>query len=274
MSFTFIEVPESRSQQSGTADDASHLLVFKAVGEQDDYIVHDYARFNTPISVTRPTGMLFRKTISLRPDGWGQYYVDVNYGKLDVHSLPQNSYTFTFDTTGGTVHLEHAQEHRATFPPTAVSHNGSIGVAPDGNVKGTDVIMPKLSFTLAFKFPSGKITFGYMTGLSRATGSTNKYRFLGFEPGEVLFRGANGSDGSQSEMEVNYGFEASQNITDQTVGDITGVTKRGHDVSWIEFGDKVTDGKPTTVATAVHIERVYPEADFDAVFQWNVFTRG
>src|SRR4051812_27871031 len=123
MSFTFNEAPDSRDQSSGNAQSASHRLIYKASGEQDDYVVHAYALANTPLYVTRPSGVLFRRQISLRSDGFQQYFVEVDYGPS---SATTNSFTFDFDTSGGTVNRKCAREHIHTYPTNGDFHKGAI----------------------------------------------------------------------------------------------------------------------------------------------------
>lgn len=273
MTYTFEETPESRAQQYGTSStDDSVTLQYKSVGEQNDATVRLYAEANAPGTVNGLNGTLYRKTIALRPDGFAQYYVDVMYGPLDIKALPSGSYTFNFDTTGGSVNIKCAKAHVASYGTSPPSHNGAIGVRGDGTVDGAEIVIPKLRFNLAFRFPSGTITIAYMKAIASITGTTNSKRFLGFDAGELLFLGATGSNGSVSEMEVSFAFEASTNATGITTGGISGVTKKGHDYLWHEFGDEVDTGKPVTRAKYVHVEQVYDSADFDAYFGWNIFT--
>lgn len=274
MSIDLRETPASRAQQYGTASTDEVVLTYKSTGEQDDATVRNYVWNNTPTTVTGLTGTLYRKNINIRPDGWNQYIVEVSYGGLNVTTIPQNSYTFNFDTTGGTVNVKVAKAHVQSYPTAGDPHKGVIGVQQDGGVDGADIIIPKLKFTLAFKYPAGVITVSFIKSLAAVTGTTNAYRFLGFDPGELLFLGATGSDGTAQEMEVSFAFEASQNATGLTIGGITGIAKGGHEYGWAEFGDVVDSGKAAVNATAVHIERVYNSADWASVFNWNIYTSG
>ena len=274
MAFTFEETPESRAQSYSEQGD-NVTLIYKAVGEQNDAVVREYAATTgTPGTVTGLTGILYRKEISLRPDGFRQYYVEVPYGRLDKTSIPRNSYTFSFDTTGKTTNVKVAKAHIKSYPTDGNFHKGVIGVKQDGSVDGADIIIPGLRLSFAFKFPSGIITANYVKNLSRKTGTVNLYRFLGFEPGELLFMGATGENGSEVDMTVNFAFEASENAIGITTGGITNVDKKGHEYLWHEFGDEVDSGVGVTRAKRVHVEQVYDPADFDSAFGWNIFTRG
>lgn len=277
--FTFQETPESRSQQydsSATNNLVTHI--YKAVGEQDDNVVATYVANNAAATVPTFAGVLYLKTVRIRPDGFQQYYVEIDYGPLSITSIPKGSYTFNFDTTGGTTNVKCGKTHVGSYYPAGATetpanpHMGVIGVKDDGGVDGADIVIPKFKFSVAFKYPSGVITVARAKLLASITGCTNSDKFLEFQPGELLFLGASGADGSQSEMEVTFNFEASANETGLTVAGVTGVSKKGHEYGWEEFGDKVASGLAVVNAKAVHIEQVYNSANFAKTFQWNIFT--
>jgi hypothetical protein len=73
----------------------------------------------------------------------------------------------------------------------------------------------------------------------------------------VLFLGADGSEGTDSETEVSYHFEASENVTNLAVGDVVVVTKNGHDYAWIKYKDVDSDNNPTRIPRYVMVERIY-----------------
>lgn len=264
MNFTFEETPESRQE---TAD--TYTLIYKAVGEQDDAIVQAYAINATPAMVHRPTGTMYRQDIRRDPDGWKQYRVTVNYGMLDATPFNVGGSSFTFDTTGGTSNVKQAREHIATYPPTVDGHGGSIGVRDDGAVEGVDIVIPALKLTYTYRHPQGVITEAYVRSLAAVTGMVNSLPFRGYEAGELLFVGASGSDGSQSEADVTYTFVASKNATGITRGAVTGINKGGHELVWEQTGSEVgADGKAKQKVFAVHVERVYDSFNFAAVFGW------
>lgn len=276
MSFSFTEKPDSRSQQSVT-DGSSCTLTYNATGEQNDYTVHAYAIANTATFVDLPIGRLYRKSIKLQPIGFQHYEVTVEYAPPEGGggSIPTGSYTFNFDTTGGTVNIKCAKEHINSYPAAATTpnHAGAIAVEQDGTVTGADIVIPALKFSLSFKYPSGIITVAWVKSLASITGTTNSAQFLGFAAGELLFIGATGSNGSAAEVEVTFNFIASQNATGLQRGGITGIAKKGHEIIWEELGDNLdSNGNGITKARAVHVERVYDSADFATYLNWNIFT--
>lgn len=265
MEFSFQETPDSRAE---TSEPPTYTLIYKAVGEFDDEVVHDYALANTPTMVNRPSGLLYRKDVRRDPAGWGQYLVTVPYGRKEARSVPTGEYTFDFDTTGATVNVKAAKEHIETFPTDGDWHKGAIGVKGDGEVEGVDIVVPALRLTYTFNHPAAEVDETFARTLANATGHTNLSQFQGFDPGELLFIGATGSDGSEAEAKVAYQFIAIANETAVSIGDIEDIAKEGHHVIWIEFKDEVHSDEPVRQPKRVHIERVYDPIDFAATFGW------
>ncbi len=264
MTFSFEETPESRSQESG--DNQYHELVYTASGEFDDAQVHSYALSLAPLTVARPTGTLYRTGIVVEPVGHKLYEVRARYGR-------HGSATFTFDTTGATVNVQCAKEHRGSYTAAGAdgdgNHSGAIKVREGGDVQGADIVIPALKLTYTYRHPRGVVNETYAKTLAGATGCTNLNPFRGFSPGELLFFGASGSDGTDAEAEVSYQFIASQNVVGMSIGAITGIAKDGHDYVWVEFEDAVVNGRACKVPLRANVERVYDPIDFASVLGWS-----
>lgn len=261
------ETPDSRSE---TLRPPSYTLQYRVVGEPNDANVHLIALNNTPVTATRNFAVLHRQDIQIEPDGWANYLVTVPYGPL---KREVGEVSFTFDTSGATINVKAAREHVATYAAAGLvasgdQHAGAIGVTGDGDVEGVDIVVPALKLTYQFKHPQAQITEAQVRVMAGWTGATNADVFRGFQPGELLFLGASGSDGSNSEAEVSYQYVASSNTSNLTVGAISGIAKKGHDAFWIEFEDEVDEGSPVRQPKRVHIERVYDAINFQAAFPW------
>lgn len=272
MIFSFEETPESRASSADTSS-SSKTLVYKAVGEQSETIVEAYAYSGTPTTVTVAGGTLYRKSVSVDPDGWAQYIVTVTYGKLDSSSVAVGSSTFSFDTSGATINIKAAKAHVQSYDSLGTvstgHHKGAINVKPDGDVEGVEIIIPALKLTYTFNHPSGVVTESFARLIASVTGMTNNATFRGFAAGELLFAGASGSDGSEAEASVSYSFVASSNVTGLSIGAITGIAKAGHDYAWVEFEDDVDTGEAIRPPKRVHVERVYDSFAFASVFGWS-----
>lgn len=244
-------------------------MVFVAWGEQNNAVVHSHAVANTAVFFDTPYGRLYRQSIDIEPIGYANYTVTVPYAR---RSRETGTFSFTFDTTGGTVHITAGKQHVQSFPQIANlddPHKGSIGVTKDGEIEGCDIVVPACKFTYTFRHPEGEVDELFALDLARNTGKTNLNQWRVFRPGEALFMGATGTDGVNTEAELTYSILASENAGNLSIGEIVNVVKRGHDYLWVEFKPAVAGGKAATQPFRVHVERVYDAVDFATVFRWS-----
>jgi len=265
--FTFDEIPDSRAS---TMEPPSLTMRHLAAGEPNDSIVRLYAKTGTPSTLYALSGVLYRQDIQVDPDGYARYIVTVPYGPKKHET---GSYDFSFDTSGATVKIKAAKQHMASYPDLGPSlanmFKSSIGVTREGEIEGADIIIPALKLTCNFRHPEGVVNLNFVKILGNATGSVNLNPFLVWAGGEMLFAGASGGDGSEKEAELSYQFIIIPNESSLTLGEITGIVKKGHHYAWIEFQDSFAAGFPTKEPSRVHIERVYDEIDFSSTFGWS-----
>jgi hypothetical protein len=176
---------------------------------------------------------------------------------------------FQFDTGGGTQHITQSLQTVGRYaPPGQVAPNfyGAIGVTHD-NVEGVDIVVPVYHFSETHYLPSNVVTPMYKATLFWLTGKVNAAPFRGFARGEVLFLGASGSKRGVENWEISYRFAASPNMAGLTIGDISGIDKRGWEYLWVRYADAEDTNAKTLVKKpiAVYIEQVYPYADFSAL---------
>jgi hypothetical protein len=257
MTFRFHERPTSRKQ---SVSGQSYLLSFVAAGSSDDLFVRSYAISSTPAIVTTPQGILYRQDVELEPQGREIYYVNVPYGPKNKVA---GSFTWSFDTTGGTVHVKASKSTVNRYPGNAFDHKQLIGVHGK-DVDGADHVIPALKLSVTFKHPLGVITLPHVRHLARTTAMVNSDTFLGFASGEVLFLGARGSDGTDTEASVTYDFACSENAAGLTIGDIANIVKDGHDYAWISYEPDVVADKPGMKPSAVYVERLYSRTSLSA----------
>lgn len=229
-------------------------------GVEDDYIALAYSLSATDTSVATPAGILWRQDVQMHHEGFALWGVTVPYAKEKKET---GSFKFSFDTTGGTIHITNSKATVGKFPNTAPDNKQLIGVHGD-QVDGVDIVVPALKMNYSFKHPAGMMTEAKARYLASVTGMTNSVMWHGFQQGEVLLLGATGSDGTEAEAEVNYGIAASANVSGLTIGDIANIAKRGHEVAWLAYKDAVDGGLPIKQPKHCYIERVYDEIDFFA----------
>jgi hypothetical protein len=245
--FRFHERP-----RSGAGGRESRTLEYVAAGESDRFTVRAYAQAATPAIIVTNEGLMHRQDIQLDPQGRDIFYITVPYAKKK-----KDSYTLSFDTMGGTVRIKASRGTIAKYPSTATDHKGMIGVKPDGEVEGLDIVIPALKISVEATHPAGTISLAQIKLLAQTTACVNSDVFLTFAPGEVLFLGCSGREGTDIETTVSYHFACSQNASGLSIGDIAGIVKDGHDAAWISYKAAEDSGKPATQPLAVYVERVY-----------------
>lgn len=255
MAFSFIQVPDHTET---TASPPTYTSKWKAVGTSSQTFVHSYALGATPAVVATIYGTLYRQDIRVRQTAYNQFEVDVPYG---TRKNASGEWTWDFDTTGGSIHITNAKAEIARYPEdTAPDQRGAIGVDGD-QVNGIDITIPSMKLNVQFRHPLGVLTLAQAKFLHSITGTVNADSFLGFAPGEVLFLGARGADGTDAEVTVSYQFAMSANATGLSLGDIGGVDKDGWDYLWIKYRDteQTTSNitRPVRVPQFVYVDRVY-----------------
>jgi hypothetical protein len=235
------------------------------------YIVTDTSDELAAITAVRATAPathndLARGEITVEPTGpttWDAVvqYVGANEGELEVGES-----SYSFDTGGGSQHITHCLSHIASYAPagkTAPDFKGAIGVTTD-SVEGVDITVPVYTFGETHILANSSVTGTYKGKLFALTGKTNNATFKGFAIGECLFLGASGSKRGKGDWEITFRFAASPNKTGLTVGDITGIAKKGWEYLWVRYEDAVDATAKALVKKplAVYIEKVYEEGSF------------
>lgn len=264
---------------SRAGDQQQQTLRFKVAGTDDDAAVFSAVADESP---PKHNGKE-RKSIEIEPQGAGLWFAEVEYEVPGVKERPDpegGSETLylpevSFDTTGGTHHIEHSLQTVGKFMEstgdTAPDFGGLVGVN-DGDVAGVDVVVPKLEWSERHYFVPGAITFPYIKLLSAATGTVNSTKWRGFDAGEVLFLGARGERSKPEMWTVEFGFAAMQNVVHPNslkVGDIIVDTKKGWHHLWVhcreEVDESATEKKIVKKPYAVYVEKVYPEQSFSTL---------
>ena len=126
-------------------------------------------------------------------------------------------------------------------------------------VEGVDITVPVYHFAETHYLAADVVTETYRGVLFSLTGRINNSAFKGFAAGECLFLGATGSMRDLGDWEINFRFAASPNATGLTIGNITGISKKGWEYLWVRYAD-VEDGAAHTLVkrpVAVYVEQVY-----------------
>jgi len=291
MALTWIEDGDSRQAtivRKGKKATSSYAKSYKVFGTKDDTVVH--AEVSNAIASTLtywqypglPTMQLMAEQYSVSYLGDDAWQVTIQYEKngVDDGTTPLKR-SRSFDTTGGTQHITQAAQGdvisvsgntvttanpERRFPPSAPMMNGAIGVDANG-VNGVDIVSPQLQWQEQYDVPNVYVTSSYIKGLAATTGTVNNGAFRGFAAGEVLFLGCSGTqewddNKGRGPWSLTYRFAASPNVTNKTIGNISGVDKKGHEYLWVRYEDTVSNNSLIKQPSAVYVDKVYLDGDF------------
>jgi len=286
MALTWIEDGDSRQAtivRKGKKAASSYVKSYKVFGTSDDVALH--AEINSQITTYAQywqypgvEGMQLRaEQYSVSYLGDDAWQVTIQYEKNGAEDGTEPlKRARSFDTTGGTQHITQAESETA-YPAGFGGANyqfKAIGV--DGNgVNGVDIVVPQLQWQETYDVPNTYVTNTYIRSLATVTGTTNRASFRGFAAGEVLFMGCSGSQEwddqkGRGPWSLSYRFVASPNAgSGQTVpaisiGDITGVEKKGHEYLWVKY-ENVLNGSASDLLKkpkGVYVNQVYKDSDF------------
>jgi hypothetical protein len=212
---------------------------------------------------------LTKRTFRIEPEGT-IFIGRVEYSRpspRDQEPLPENQSSYQFETGGGTANITTSLE---TIETSRVDGETPIdcqnAINWDGtNVNGVDIVIPNFTFSETHALPDSSVTGTYKTDLFRATGKVNDATFKGFAAGEVLFLGASGSKRADGPWEITYRFAASENMTGLTVGEITGINKKGWEYLWTFFTPNADGDLLVKRPEQVFVEKVYESYDFSKI---------
>jgi hypothetical protein len=282
---TFEEKIESRSIQTdeyGNLKSAEFIYLLR--GTSDEALALQTTFDNTKSSYTGEGNTLFRSSVKVDPvyvdaiTNTGIWTVTVDYAPVSPAQQAASVSVISFDTTGGTQHIQHSIETRS---PQHVAGGGvaplfgglgegqgggAIGVTSDGNVEGVDITVPVYTWSEMREFTDAQVA-EYRPHWYSLTGTVNNAAFKGFAAGEVLFGGVSGSkrtEGStEGKWEVTAKFSGSPNRTGIKIDVMTNIEKKGWDYMWVLYQPYEHSSASSLVrrAKAVYIEKVYQDGD-------------
>ncbi len=198
------------------------------------------------------------------PNLTGVYQGSVRYSKSSGNNLASEP-TFRFETRGGS---QKVTQSLATtrYGDGAANAGGAIGATADA-VEGTDITVPIYTFSESHTFSDSDVTTAYKSILFSATGTVNAATFKGLAAGEALFLGAAGNRQGDGNWTIDFAFAGSPNISGLSVGDISGIAKKGWEYLWVRYqaAEDTTAKLLVQKPVGVYVEQVYRSANFAAL---------
>ncbi len=239
----------------------------------------DEANARAAVAAAAPltVGAMKRDDVSVEEIRDGLYYATVRWAKDDGGATRKEDgdLAFSFETRGGSQRITQSLETVESYAASgdAPDYKGAINVTNTG-VEGADIHAAVFNFNVTLYLDS--LSSSYVQTLYRATACVNDATFtvtvesgttLEFAAGECLFLGAAGSKRGDNPWELQLAFAASPNISDLTLGEITGIAKDGWDYLWIRYQEAEDTTAKTIIRKplAAYVERVFRRANLTAL---------
>lgn len=174
------------------------------------------------------------------------------------------TYHISFGTTRGKVYEALAQSLMVAGSPTA--SDVGLRLHDDGtNVNGLDIPVPTGRHTERRCYPFATITPEWIRNRQKLMRTTNSTTQGPYAAGELFFDEINIQYRSDGNVDVDFGFEFSENVADYTFAGQT-FAKKGHEYVWARYTPIVTDGKVIMTPTHVYLAKIWPENDWATLF--------
>jgi len=211
--------------------------------------------------------ILWRQAVSCEPSGNSTDLWDVTVQYGIERPTDESQFNFEISVTSQRIFQSLATRRYAPIGEIAPDYKGAIGVTAD-SVEGCELSVPSYSFSEVHYVPNVIVSSGYKVTLGKLVGKTNNAPFKGWDTGEVLMVGASGTARpARGDWEIAYKFSARENVTNQSIGDITGIDIGGWEYVWVRYEDKEDQDAAALVRRplAVYVEKVYRSGDFSAL---------
>lgn len=184
----------------------------------------------------------------------GLYESTVTYETLpNVESL---AYEGSTNTTTVRVYNSKMVVYAKALTGRAPNLGGLIGYR-DGQIEGCEVLIPQPEFSLILDGVTLEDPNQFLRMASVFTAKVNSNVYLGFQPGELLFKGASVSGKAGDRFRISLSFLAQPNLYSFTLGDFFIPQKLGWDYLDVLYVDTVDQGVLIKRPFAVYIHRVY-----------------
>lgn len=154
-------------------------------------------------------------------------------------------------------------DYVAPVPPWT---GGAINITKDG-IEGADIPSAQSKFTLTLYLET--VTPTQRLGLEAITQCVNAVAFEGRAIGEVRFESSTINNQGRENYEVRLNFIREPNLTGLTVGGITGISKRGHELLWVYYQEYEDAISHTMLKRPVYayVEQVFYWSDFAVILE-------
>ncbi len=233
-------------------------------------------------------GCLLR-TISMAPDGPDAWRATCSYSEAKIQTKEKEKLTaigqfrISFSSKSQTLKQYTAKSTTsyAATGDTAPDFKGAINVNAEGEVEGVESIVPSLTVSVTQRMEGASLTPAYAITVAGLIGKYNNDEFMGFPAGTMQLTAGDGSLSFEipnpnaelsdpippQDRELSFEFLFSPNLTGISIGNVTGINKKGHQYMWTLWRDSIDAGKVFRKPRAVYVQDLYgiEPADFSAL---------
>lgn len=190
----------------------------------------------------------FLNVISIRQKAYNAFDVTGSYKATkkpenNDPASPGQDGEFTFEVSVQNVRALYALakvSSGAVKGATAPDNKGLVNVNAD-RVDGVDIPQPNYTFSETHYFSQAAISQAYKITLGGLVGTVNNGTFRGHPAGTLLSTGVSGSVRGTDQWRLRFQWAMSPNVSNLSIGDLTGITKRGWDYLELHYRPKADD---------------------------------
>jgi len=151
---------------------------------------------------------------------------------------PINNFHVSFDISGVSTHITHTRNTVGRYPAYGHDFKGAIGVNEDGTIEGVDIQIPALTVSINATLAEATVNDAYIAGLLNIVGAVNSGNWHEFVAGTCLLASVSGQQRDDKAWDISAKVACQPNETGLSVGDISGIAKRGWDYMWVYYVTK------------------------------------
>lgn len=206
-----------------------------------------------------------------------KFDVELNYsfsnGSNGQRDVLEGEAQYSFATTLESVRINRSLGRVASYFDAVLHPNtnqarvdalfpGAVEVDGDLKPRGTTIQVPVTRFKYQYRIPEATVTLAYQVLVEELSGKVNDDLYKGREAGSVRFDGAQGTQSADGTWNMDFTFTRRLNLTNHTVGGITGIDADGWDHVWPHFAIlRDEDGELNPNPSYVFVEQIYERDD-------------
>ena len=272
-----ITVEEKFKGRSGSDTKRSVTYLVRGTDSDSEAIAQTITHVTTGPDVDGLAGYwdgLQLESVSATQLGDDIFATVAEYGQIKKPDPPATgSVNFDFSYSASSEHINYSISTKSISSVsgiTALDFKNAINVVSDSGhlrVEGIDAPNSPVTHTWTYYPADGAVTSTYQEKVLGMMGHVNNAAFNGAAAGEVRFVGCSGGARNSEDWQIRFEFSYIKNQTSMAIGEITGISKEGHDIVWVLFDEKLDSNDFLVKVPAVaYVEQIFPRSNLASLF--------